>query len=93
MRKHSTYTIRAAGERLMDVICDDAYAGEQTCRISALLFLGELIILARQEDSKYIIEALVRLNFIGLVVDSIQNILAELRDSRPEGKKGTPSTK
>lgn len=93
MRKHSTYTIRAGGERLMDIICDDAYAGDQTCRISALLFLGELVILARQEASKYIIDAIVRLNFIGLVVDSIQNILAELRDSKPEGKYGAPFLK
>jgi nuclear pore complex protein Nup205 len=85
IRKHSTLTIKAAGERLIDVICDDAYAGEQTCRISALLLLGELSLLARQEDSKYIIDALTRLNFIDLVVDSIKNILAELRESKPEG--------
>lgn len=91
MRKHSTFTIKAAGERLMDVICDDAYAGEQTCRISALLFLGELVFLARQEDSKYIIDALIRLNFVDLVVDSIQRLLAELRESKPEGVYGTPS--
>ncbi len=93
MRKHSTFTIKAAGERLIDVICEDAYAGEQTCRISALLLLGELAFLARQEDSKYIIEALIRLNFIDLVVDSIKNILGELRESKPEGNYFAPVLK
>jgi hypothetical protein len=56
-----------------------------------LLFLGELVFLARQEDSKYIIDALIRLNFVDLVVDSIQRLLAELRESKPEGVYGIPS--
>jgi len=86
IRKHNTFTIKASGERLMDVICDDAYAGEQTCRISALLFLGELVFLARQEDSKYIVDALTRLNFIDLTVDSIKNMLTELRETTSDGK-------
>jgi nuclear pore complex protein Nup205 len=86
LRKHSAYTIKAAGERFMDVICDDAYAGDQTCRISALLLLGALITLATQENSKYIVDALVRLNFIGLVVDSIRTMLVELRECKHECK-------
>jgi nuclear pore complex protein Nup205 len=86
LRKHSTYTIKAAGERFMDVICDDAYAGDQTCRISALLLLGALVRLATQENSKYIVDALVRLNFIGLMVDSIKNVLLELHECKRDGK-------
>jgi nuclear pore complex protein Nup205 len=86
LRKHSTYTIKAAGERLMDVVCDDAYAGEQTCRISAVLFLSALVTMATQENSKYIVEALLRLNFIGLLVDSIKNILVELREHEGDGE-------
>jgi nuclear pore complex protein Nup205 len=86
IRKHSTNTLKSSGERLMDVICDDAYSGEQTCRISALLLLCAFVNLARLEDSKYIVECLARLNFIGLLVDSIKSMPVELRDTRQEGR-------
>lgn len=86
VKRHSTYTIKSAGERLMNVICDDAFAGDQTCRISALLLLGAFVTLAKQEGSHYITESLVRLNFIALIVDSVKNIIGELRESKPEGK-------
>jgi len=85
-RKHSTQTIKASGERLLTTICDDAYAGENTCRTSAMLLLGAFIELARKENSKYIIESLVRINFIGLVVDSLKDVPDEIRDLRGDGK-------
>jgi nuclear pore complex protein Nup205 len=85
-RRHSTHTVQATGERLLDVICDDAYAGEQTCRISALLLLGTFVTLAKEEGSNYFINALIRLNLVGLIVDSIKHILEELRESKQEGR-------
>jgi nuclear pore complex protein Nup205 len=84
-RRHSTQTIKAAGERFIDLVCDDAYAGEPTCRIAALLVLGALVKMAKTENSKYIIESLSRLNFIGILVDSIQNIPNDLRETSREG--------
>jgi nuclear pore complex protein Nup205 len=86
LRKHSTQSIKGSGERLVSIICDDAYAGDQTCRISALLLLSELVTLARREESTYIIDTLTRLNFISLVVDSLKNILDEIFQVRREGK-------
>jgi nuclear pore complex protein Nup205 len=86
LRRHSTHTIKATGERLLDVICDDAYAGEQTCRISALLLLGTFTALAKEEGSDYFINALIRLSLIGLMVDSVKNILEELCESKQEGQ-------
>lgn len=85
-RKYSTQTIQSSGERLLTTICDDAYAGEHTCRTSALLLLGQFVELARKEDSKYIIESLNRINYIGLLIDSLKNILGDLHELRIDGK-------
>lgn len=84
-RRHSIQTIKAAGERFVEVVCDDAHAGEPTCRIAALLVLGALVKMGRQENSKYMIESLARLNFVGILVDSIQHIPNDLRETFIEG--------
>lgn len=83
-RRHSIQTIKSAGERFIDVVCDDAHASEPTCRIAALLHLGALVNLGKQENSKYIIESLTRLNFITILVGSIQNIPNDLRETPVE---------
>lgn len=87
LRRHSTQTIKAAGEKLIDVVCDDAYVGEETCRTSALLLLSSFVTLARQESSKYIVDALIRLNFVELLVDSLKNMSDEIRDVKREGRR------
>ncbi|KAH6723827.1 nucleoporin Nup186/Nup192/Nup205 [Leptodontidium sp. MPI-SDFR-AT-0119] len=79
-KRHSIQTIKSAGERVIDFVCDDAHGGEATCRISALLVLVALVKLGESENSKYIIESLTRLNFIGILVESIQDITMDLRD-------------
>ena len=84
-RRHSTQTIKAVGERFVDLICDDAHSGEPTCRISALLLLGALVKMADKEDSKYVVESLGRMNFISILVDSIQNFANDLRETPREG--------
>jgi nuclear pore complex protein Nup205 len=84
-RRHSIQTIKAAGERFIEILCDDAHAGESTCRIAALLVLSALVKMGRHENSKYIIESLSRLNFIGILVDSIQHISNDLRETADEG--------
>ncbi|TAQ88371.1 hypothetical protein B7494_g3314 [Chlorociboria aeruginascens] len=83
-RRHSTQTIKAAGDRLVDLICDDAHGGEQSSQIAALLLLGALVNLARIEKSKYVIDSLNRLNFTGILVNSIQTIAAELQQTPRE---------
>jgi len=44
-----------------------------------------LVKLGHVENSKYIIESLVRLNFIGILVDSISSMAVDLRDTTTEG--------
>ncbi len=85
LRRHSLQTVKTAGERLLEVICDDAYSGSETCRISALLLLNALVSLAKQEESQYIVECLGRMNFIGILVDAIKNVSSELRDTSAKG--------
>ncbi|CZS94378.1 related to nucleoporin [Rhynchosporium graminicola] len=79
-KRHSIQAIKSAGERFIDFVCDDALGGSPTCRISALLVLVALVKLGEIENSKYIIESLARVNFISILVESIQNIATDLRD-------------
>lgn len=83
-RRHSMQTIKSAGDRFIDVVCDDAHASEFTGRIAALLILGALVQMGKHENSKYIVDSLTRVNFISLLVNSISKIPDELRESPAE---------
>lgn len=84
-RLYSTRTVKAAGEKMIDIICDDAYGGSETCRVSALLLLNSLFALAKEEKSSYMIDSILRTNFILLLVETIKDIPQELRDSAGRG--------
>ncbi|KAK8154342.1 nucleoporin Nup186/Nup192/Nup205 [Phyllosticta citrichinensis] len=79
---HTMRVVKSAGNKLIDVVCDDAYAGQGTCRVSALLFLESLVSLATREDSRYILDSLVRLNFVDVLVDSIKVIPNEIQSAK-----------
>ena len=85
-QRPSIKTIKAAGDRFTDVVCDDAYSGEPMCRISALLLLSTLVKMAKKENDTYAIEALGRLNFIAILVGSIANMPSDLRQTSREGE-------
>ena len=82
-----TRALKASGEALMTTVCDDAQDGDDLCRMSALLFLEGLILLSQKEDSTYVIDTLTRMNFLGLLVDSIRVIPVELQESQAQGKR------
>jgi len=81
--RHTLRSVKLAGDRLMDVVCDDAYSGQGTCRVSALLFLDALVFLTNREDSKYMVETFARVNFVGVLVDSIKQMPVDLREAPP----------
>ncbi|KAJ8069121.1 hypothetical protein OCU04_002795 [Sclerotinia nivalis] len=83
-KPHSTQTVKLAGDRVIDIICDDVLVGEQNCRIAALLLLGALVKNAKQENSNYIIESLNRLNFISILVHSIGDLGNALQETSRE---------
>lgn len=77
--RQALQALRHAGDRVIDVICDDAFAAPASCRVSALTLLDSLAMLAVGDGSEYIIEAIMRTNFLQILVESIEDIPTELR--------------
>ncbi|SPO02941.1 related to nucleoporin [Cephalotrichum gorgonifer] len=76
-RQKTMRTIQIYGDRLANVICDDAYGGEPGCQTAALILLSALVNLGNQEADSHIVDTLNRLNFIGVMVDSLKNMMQE----------------
>ncbi|KAI1167549.1 nucleoporin Nup186/Nup192/Nup205 [Nemania serpens] len=75
--RRTTKIIQSFGEKLLNVICDDAFGGDPRCQSAALVLLATLVQLGRKEGDYYVVEALNKLNFIGVVVDSLRGVLQE----------------
>ena len=78
LSRHTLTAIKNCGSHLLEVLCDDAYSGLGTCKVSALLLLNALVAIATRQQSKYILESFVSLNFVGVLVDNIKHIPTEL---------------
>jgi nuclear pore complex protein Nup205 len=76
-RHKAVKSIHVHGERLLNVVCDDAYGGDTACQTAALILLNVLVELGSVADDAYVVENLNRLNFIGILVDSLRSMLAE----------------
>ncbi|KAK4216076.1 nucleoporin Nup186/Nup192/Nup205 [Rhypophila decipiens] len=76
-RQRTLKTIVAAGERLLNVICDDAYGSDTNCQTAAMILLGALVSIGSADDDAAVIDTLNRLNFIGVLVDSLKTVLAD----------------
>ncbi|CAI4219128.1 unnamed protein product [Parascedosporium putredinis] len=85
-RQKTIKTIQVYGDRLANVICDDAYGGEPACQTAALILLSALVNLGSQERDSHIVDTLNRLNFIGILVDSLRNIMQEGQEILQSGK-------
>ncbi|MCJ1433284.1 hypothetical protein MMC27_002643 [Xylographa pallens] len=79
-RSQSMRAMIAEGGMLIDIVSDDGYSGEGTCRIAALLLLDALTELSFVEKSTYIVDALIRTNYLVVLVESIKHIPRELRE-------------
>jgi nuclear pore complex protein Nup205 len=77
--RHTLSAIKNCGTNMLELICDDAYSGQGTCRVSALLLLNAFVAVATRQSSKYILESFVSLNFVGVLIDNIKHIPDELR--------------
>ena len=77
--RHTLNAIKNCGSHLIETMCDDAYSGQATCKVSALLLLNAMVAVATQQQSKYILETCVSLNFVGVLVDNLKHIPEELR--------------
>ena len=80
-RRHGMKSIKLAGDKLMDIVCDDAYGASPTCRIAAVLLLDSLARLAINDGSDYIVNSLVRTNFLQILVESVETMPQDLRET------------
>ncbi|KAJ5098575.1 hypothetical protein N7532_005576 [Penicillium argentinense] len=81
LRRHSQQVVRAAGPGLVEVICDDAYTGDETSRAAALLLLNCLASLDNQTECS-LAEVVSQSNYLSLFMDAIQSISLELRNAQ-----------
>ena len=84
MRRHSQQVVKTAGISLIEATCDDAYSGQETCRVSALLLLNLLASLDNQADSS-LAESISQSNYLGLFLDAIRALPVELRNAQASG--------
>ncbi|KAI5843714.1 nucleoporin Nup186/Nup192/Nup205 [Tricharina praecox] len=87
-RRHSTQTVKASGDKLLEVVCNDAYSGDGRCKVVSLLLLEALAAVAAEEGSSFVIETLVKQNFLVVLVDSIKTIAQDVESTRTEDIKG-----
>lgn len=76
-RQKAIKAIKGYGEKLLNIICDDAYGSDTGCQTAAMVLLGGLVNLERNEADTNVVETLNRLNFIGILVDSLKTLLQE----------------
>lgn len=81
LRHHSQQVIKTAGSTLIETTCDDAYAGQEACRVSALLFLNLLATLDRETDST-LAELISQSNYLSLFLDAIRALPHELKNTQ-----------
>ncbi|KAI9043478.1 nuclear pore complex Nup192/Nup205 family protein [Aspergillus affinis] len=80
-KQHSYQVIRAAGPTLIEAVCDDAYTGQETCRVSALLLLNLLAALDKREEST-LAESMSQSNYLSLFLDAIRTLPIELKNAQ-----------
>ncbi|KAL4802066.1 nucleoporin Nup186/Nup192/Nup205 [Aspergillus unguis] len=81
MRQHTQQIVRSSGPALIEAICDDAYTGQETCRISAVLLLNALAALDTQTDA-ILAESISQSNYLTLFLDSLRVLPLELGNAQ-----------
>lgn len=93
-RRHAINLIHVGGERLLGMICDDAERSDPKCSTAALIWLGALVKIGTVENDSYVVETLNKINFIGVLVDSLKSVLRlwfeAIRASTSRGQAATP---
>jgi nuclear pore complex protein Nup205 len=84
LRRHSQQVIKASGPGLIEIICDDAYTGQETCRAAALLLLNCLAILDSRTDC-ILAESISQSNYLSLFLDAVRSLPLELRNAEAAG--------
>ena len=85
-QRYGTQIVKALNEKSMEIICDDALGASPSCRITAVLLLEALSTLAESNQSTYVANCLVRTNFVQILVESIESVPIELRETAANGE-------
>ncbi|KAJ5945720.1 hypothetical protein N7454_002559 [Penicillium verhagenii] len=80
LQRHSQQVIKTAGPGLVEIICDDAYTGQEACRAAALLLLNCLAVLDSRTDC-VLADLMSQSNYLSLFLDAIRSLPYELRNS------------
>lgn len=70
---------------MIEAVSDDAYAGQETCKVSAILLLNLLAELDAQEHSHLLAETISQSNYLSMFLDSIKTLSSEFRDAQAHG--------
>jgi nuclear pore complex protein Nup205 len=85
LRHQTQQAVRTSGVSLVEAICDDGYAGQESCRVSALLLLNLLAELDAQEKSFLLADAISQSNYLNMFLDSIKTLPSEFRETQAQG--------
>lgn len=85
LRRQCQLAVKASGVSLIEAVSDDAYAGQETCKVSAILLLNLLAELDAQEHSHLLAENISQSNYLSMFLDSIRTLSSEFRDAQAHG--------
>lgn len=77
--------INSSGSSLIDTICDDAYSGDESCRVSALVFLNLLSVLGEQQSSPILVALISQSNYLSLFLDAVRSMASEFQKVQGPG--------
>ncbi|KAJ5713216.1 uncharacterized protein N7483_010397 [Penicillium malachiteum] len=81
LRRHSQQVVKSSGSALVEIICDDAYNGQESCRAASLLLLNCLAALDSATDC-VLAELISQSNYLTLFLDTIRSLPEELRNAQ-----------
>ncbi|EFR04628.1 hypothetical protein MGYG_07635 [Nannizzia gypsea CBS 118893] len=81
-KEHAHSTVKVAGPALMETICDDAYGGSESCRVSALVLLNLLGTLDQQRNSSLLVNLITHSNYLGMFLDVLRVMPTEFRNAK-----------
>lgn len=85
LRRQCQQAVKVSGVSLIEAISDDAYSGQETCKVSAVLLLNLLAELDAQERSHFLAETVSQCNYLSMFLDSIKALSSDFRDAQAQG--------
>ena len=80
--RQASKMVENAGERLIDIVCEDVLSSSNTCKVAALLMLEACVQLFQTVKTPYMVRAMTRSNFVAVLVDGIRTIPSEFQQDR-----------